>query len=91
MSLHVSALFYSIFLVKIILRFFVCSIINKTNLHVYITLEFVTAFGAVMYAGNVCIFTFLKKLKFVIIEFFTRVLVSKLDTFIIKPLQSRSV
>ena len=64
---------------------------NKTNLHVYIVLEFVTAFGAVMYAGNVCIFTFLKKLKFVIIKFFTRVLVSKLDTFIIKPLQSRSV
>ena len=63
---------------------------NKTNLHVYIVLEFVTAFGAVMYAGNVCIFTFLKKFKFVI-KFFTRVLVSKLDTFIIKPLQSRSV
>jgi hypothetical protein len=34
---------------------------NKTNLHVYIVLEFVTVFGAVMYAGNVCIFTFLKK------------------------------
>ena len=60
---------------------------DKTNL--CIALEFVTVFGAVMYAGNVCIFTFLKKLKFVIIKFFTRVLVSKLDTFIIKPLQSR--
>ena len=90
MSLHVSALFYSIFFSQNNSEIF-CMQYNKTNLHVYIALKFVTAFGAVMYAGNICIFTFLKKLQFVIIKFFTRVLVSKLDTFIIKPLQSRSV